>query len=126
MFPVWNQDDRLQVKDEVLGVVLDDAKKAYPVKLFQEERLINDTIGDTNIVLVASGTLSDGRVFDRGDVTFESIDVGDDGVIQSVIDTEGMAWKIEEAGLTSEDGSTVLPRIPTLIYFWFGWYAFHP
>ena len=126
MFPVWNQDGRLQVKDEVLGVVLDDAKKAYPVKLFQEERLINDTIGDTNIVLVASGTLSDGRVFDRGDVTFESIHVGDDGVIQSVIDTDGMAWNNEEAGLTSQDGSTVLPRIPTLIYFWFGWYAFHP
>jgi hypothetical protein len=107
-------------------VVLDDAKKAYPVKLFQEERLINDTIGDTNIVLVASGTLSDGRVFDRGDVTFESIDVGSDGVIQSVIDTDGTAWQVEEAGLTNADNSTVLPRIPTLIYFWFGWYAFHP
>ena len=65
-------------------------------------------------------------MFDRGDVTFESIHVGDDGVIQSVIDTDGMAWNNEEVGLTSEDGSTVLPRIPTLIYFWFGWYAFHP
>jgi hypothetical protein len=32
----------------------------------------------------------------------------------------------EEAGLSSADDSTVLPRIPTLIYFWFGWYAFHP
>ena len=126
MFPVWNQDDRLLAKDEVLGVVLDDAKKAYPVNLFQEERLINDTIGDTDIVLVASGTLSDGRVFDRGDVTFESIDVGSDGVIQSVIDTDRTAWQVEEAGLTNADNSTVLPRIPTLIYFWFGWYAFHP
>ena len=36
MFPVWNQDDRLLAKDEVLGVVLDDAKKAYPVNLFQK------------------------------------------------------------------------------------------
>ena len=42
-FPVWNRDDRLETKDEVLGLTIDEADKAYPIEVIQEERLLIQT-----------------------------------------------------------------------------------
>ena len=37
MFPVWNRDVRLDTKDQVLTLSIDDVHKAYPVDLLQVE-----------------------------------------------------------------------------------------
>lgn len=128
MFPIWNRDQRLEPKDEVLGLSADGVNKAYPIAALQELRVVNDTVGETNYVIVASSYSSDVRVFKRGDREFQ-LTSEDDGFAapSSLVDADGTVWEVDNEGLRSTSGGTeVLPRVPTLVYFWFGWFAFFP
>ena len=126
MFPVWNRDDRLEVKDEVLALSEGDAHKAYPIQDLNQVRLVNDTIGDTEIVILASSISSDARVFKRDGRQFAlNSDEQTPVVPKTVVDDEGQVWQVSDTGLTSPDGET-LERLPSYVSFWFGWYAFHP
>ena len=126
MFPVWNRDDRLDVKDEVLALSVGGAHKAYPIPDLNEMRVVNDTIGDKEIVILASSISSDARVFERDGMKFK-LDPEDPApmVPTTVLDQEGRVWQVSETGLTGPDGET-LHRLPSYVAFWFGWYAFHP
>ena len=44
---------------------------------------------------------------------------------QSVVGDDGRVWRIDEDGLTADDGQT-LARLPAHRAFWFGWHAAHP
>ncbi len=128
MFPVWNRDLVLEAKDEVLGLSAGDTYKAYPVMTLRDMRIVNDTVGDENVVIVSSRMSSDVRVFERGDETF-SLNSGSDveGIPNSLVDSEGGKWVVSETGLRrTDDESETLSRLPSFVVFWFGWYAFHP
>ena len=45
MFPVPYRDDRLETKDVVLGVQLNDSYKAYSSAALRESSLVNDVVG---------------------------------------------------------------------------------
>ena len=126
MFPVWDRDDRLDVKDEVLALTEGDIHKAYPIPDLNELRVVNDTIGDREIVILASSISSDARVYERGGRQF-SLDLEDQTPVapKTVMDDEGQVWQVSDNGLTGPDGET-LERLPSYVSFWFGWYAFHP
>ncbi len=126
MFPVWNQDDRLDVKDEVLALSEGDTHKAFPIRDLNEVRVINDSIGDTEIVVLASSISSDARVFERDGRQFElNPDEQTPVVPNTVVDQDGQVWTVSDTGLTGPGGET-LGRLPSYVSFWFGWYAFHP
>ena len=128
MFPVWNRDHTLEAKDEVLGLSIGDAHRAYPVMKLRELRVVNDTLGDKNMVILSSAMSSDARVFERGEETFTLLGGEDiEGIPTSLLDSNGEAWVVGKAGLTrSGDQSATLSRLPSFVAFWFGWYAFHP
>ena len=67
-------------------------------------------------------TASDGssRVYDPMDVSFSEYDGR-----QSLVDTAGVSWTVEEDQLTSADGRE-LARLPSHRAFWFGWHASFP
>ena len=126
MFPVWNRDDRLEVKDEVLALSEGDVQKAYPISSLNEIRVVNDSIGETEIAILASSISSDARVFERGGREFKlNPDEQTPVVPKTVVDDEGQVWQVSDTSLTSPDGET-LERLPSFVSFWFGWYAFHP
>lgn len=126
MFPVWNRDDRLDVKDEVLALSEGENHKAFPIRDLNEVRLINDAIGDTEIVILASSISSDARVFERDGREFAlNPDEQTPVVPKTVVDEDGQVWQVSDTGLTGPDGET-LERLPSYVSFWFGWYAFHP
>ena len=126
MFPVWNRDDRLDVKDEVLALSEGDVHKAYPIRDLNELRVVNDAIGDLEIVILASSISSDTRVFERGGRQFAlNPDAPTPAVPKTVIDEDGQVWQVSDTGLTGPDGET-LDRLPSYVSFWFGWHAFHP
>ena len=50
MFPVWDRDDRLDAKEEVLALTDGDVSKAYPLTTLQELRVVNDRVGDLEVV----------------------------------------------------------------------------
>ena len=128
MFPVWIRDDSLEAKDVVLGVKIGEAQKAYPVSVLQVERVVNDTLGETNVVVLGSEISQAAKAYERGDQEFSRVE-GDTstGVPMKLVDQSGHVWDVtEEALVNASDSSQTLPRIPTHSSFWFGWYAFYP
>ena len=129
MFPVWNRDHTLEAKDEVLGLSIGNTHRAYPVMKLREMRVVNDTLGDLNVVIVSSAMSSDARVFERGNEVFSLDSSASDAfaIPSTLIDDEGATWTVSQTGLAKSGGAgETLSRLPSFVAFWFGWYAFHP
>ncbi len=119
MFPVFNRDATLHAKETVIGVGIGGDHKAYPVSAFQEEPVINDTVGGQEIVVVGSSLWGTGRVYERGGLMFAEDDDG-------LRDAGGALWSVSENALTRSGDGETLARIPTITSFWHGWFSFHP
>jgi hypothetical protein len=137
MFPVWQRSELLADKDFVYALQLDGAPKAYDVKALAAEQVVNDTLGETALVLVAGDvvtvngfsrragpvTYTNGgevRAYARGDEVFSP--APEAGII---LDAAGEQWQVTEEALLGPDGKTA-PRINGHLAYWFGWYAFFP
>ena len=128
MFPVWNRDITFEPKAVVVGLSIGDSAKAYGVTDLQEVRLINDTVGGLNVVVVASPESRAGRIYERGETVFSLPEADDPNMAPTtLVDETGAPWQVTESGLVnSADPSAVFPRIPSLTSFWFGWFQYHP
>ena len=130
MFPVPNRDDRLETKDVVLGVQLNDSYKAYSSTALLKSRIVNDVLGGEEILILGSGANQGARVYYRGGRSFKLAPNNEDGRlgIPSLIeDSDGGTWQVtEEFLVNTADESEKLARIPTHMSFWFGWFQFHP
>ena len=127
MFPVWDRDERLDAKEEVLGLTDGDDYKAYPVATLRALGVVNDRVGDEEVVIVASAGSSSVRVYQRRGQQFGLLPDDDrvGGLPSVVVDQDGNKWTLTEDGLTDDSG-TSLRRVPANVVFWFGWFAFHP
>ena len=125
MFAVPDRDDRLETKDVVLGVRVNDSFKAYPVAALQEERVVNDVVGGEGVVVLGSAASQGARAYFRGDRVFEATDAGA-GIPLVIADVEGGTWQVtEEFLVNAANASERLARIPTHTSYWFGWFQFH-
>ncbi len=121
-FPVWQKSDRLERGAEVYALRLDGRAKAWPIERVLAERLVNDRLGETALVLVGDRGSGAVRAFERGELTFSPGSAPDE-----LIDQQGRRWRIEEDALSPQSaGDGELPRLPGHVAFWFGWYGFHP
>ncbi len=137
MFPVWQRSGLLADKDFIYALHLDGVPKAYEVKALTAEGVVNDTVGDTPVVLVAGDmvtvngvhrlvgevTYSNGgevRAYARDDHTFSPGPTPGE-----ILDAAGATWQVTEEALLGPDGQTA-PRINGHLAYWFGWYAFFP
>ena len=127
MFPVGQRSDLLATKAEVLGIVLDGAPRAYPLFSLAGEPVVNDRLGETNLVVVTKPDAGS-RAYERGSHSFSpggSAESG--GSVTVLLDEEGRGWRIEEEALILiENPEERLARIPTHVAYWFGWYASYP
>ena len=128
MFPVWNRDVTFDPKEVVVGLSIADSAKAYRVADLQQVRLVNDTVGGVNVVVVASPESRAGRIYERGDTTFALPPTDEpDAPPSALVDETGLPWQITGTGLiNNSDTSETLPRIPSLTSFWFAWFQYHP
>ena len=110
-------------------MLVDDIPKAYPLEHLIPEQVTNDTLGDTNLVLVSRETpqrdffepggasvrayVRDDHTFTPGESPFE------------VVDEQGAIWDVTENALVNAGGDE-LPRMAGALAFWFGWYGFFP
>jgi len=138
MFPVWQRSDVLETKARVYALQIDGIPKAYPVDLLTEQQVVNDTIGSTALVLIAThGEINvDGenqrvgsviynaggevRAYNRQDEEFSPGPNPD-----TVVDSAGLLWQVTEEALIGPDGQMV-PRVNGHLAYWFGWYTFFP
>ncbi|MBC8504861.1 MAG: DUF3179 domain-containing protein [Anaerolineales bacterium] len=138
MFPVWQRSDLLETKDRIYALQIEGIPKAYPIELLSEEQVVNDTIGNTALVLIANRgkIFVDGenqrvgpviykaggevRAYNRQEETYSP---GPDA--DTVLDSTGRTWQITEEALIGPDGK-MAPRVNGHLAYWFGWYTFFP
>ena len=145
MFPVWRRSKALPAKARVYTLRLDGVPKAYPIEVLAARRVVNDVVGHTSVVLVATrGIVSvrgrrEAGVVDRvraGNVTYsaggevrayrrgvERFHPGEDA--NTILDSGGRRWHITENALVAATGARA-PRINGFLAYWFGWYEFFP
>jgi hypothetical protein len=122
-FPVWQKDSRMKRNDEVYALIVDGKPKAYSVDGVIVAGVVNDTIGDTTIVLVADPVSGSIRAFSRGEHTLLRNPQGE------LVDDQGKVWVVREEALSSEDADgrqQRLERLPGHVAYWFGWFGFYP
>ncbi len=129
MFPAWTRDARLETKSEVLAITIGDAHKAYPIEVLRQERVVNDEVVGTGVVVIASSRSTGARVYAREGQVFSLPSEGEtfEGLPLALVDSDGLEWTVTEDALVSaSDPSETLARLATHPAFWFGWFAFHP
>jgi hypothetical protein len=120
------QDDRLYVKEFVVGVEINGEPVAFPFSVLNDEPVVNYEVGGEPVLVVFNADTGTGVVYEReveGQIlTFSQ----DEGTV--ITDSEtGTIWN----GLTGEalegplTGNT-LPRIKSTSSFWFGWKDWFP
>ena len=109
MFPALSTDQELTQKDFVFGVRLPGAAKAWPLTAFSKKRVINDSAGFQNLVLVGDAKTRTVRAYDRGDLEFSEDLMAD-----------GTNWAVTEEALVASDGRKA-PRIAGHVAYWFAW-----
>ena len=128
MFSIPTKDSRLKNKDEVLGLVFDEASGealAIEVAYLLERPVYQGELSSRKFVVLtdASGAA---RVYEASDHRFEAWDGN-----RTVRDSAGGAWRVLEDRLQFDSGSEndpgrTLRRLPQHRAFWFGWHAAFP
>ncbi|NOH10947.1 MAG: DUF3179 domain-containing protein [Chloroflexi bacterium] len=119
-------DDRLYIKEFVIGVENDGDTKAYPFGVLNDEPVVNDTLGETPVLVVFDADTGSGVAFSRI-VDGETLTFDLSGNLGLVDQETGTSWD----GLTGEAlegplAGSQLERIKSTHSFWFGWKDLHP
>lgn len=115
MFPtIVRNEEKVRRKDYVYGIRDVGAAKAWPLQAFQDEPVINDTLGVKNVVLIGNHKTRSVRAYQRNTQTFQA------GASVHTLKGPGGEWKIEENFIIGPEG-TKLARIPGHISYWFAW-----
>ena len=122
-----NFDERLQTKEFVIGVELENAAIAYPFSVLNHEPIINDSLDGKDYLVMFDLQSGASVVFERTvegqTLTFSQ---NDDESTMTDLET-GSIW--ERMNGTAIDGplrGTELKRVKSVASFWFGWVDFHP
>lgn len=115
MFPaVVAREDDVKRKEYVFGIRDVGAAKAWPVEAFAGGRVINDAVGNRDVVLIGDAATRTVRAYDRNGLKFEKSDQSDH------LSGPGGLWKIGEDHLTGPEG-TRLYRVAGHVAYWFAW-----
>ena len=118
MFPAYIGDKTLQQKEQVFGLRISGSQKAWPLKLFEKPRAINDRVGILPVVLIGDASTSTVRAYRSEGKQFE---LGKDMQLKS----ENKEWTLTETELIGPQGEK-LPRLPGHIAYWFAWSGYYP
>ena len=115
MFPAAvGREDEVRRKDYVFGIRDVGAAKAWPVQVFEGGRVINDAVGNRDVVLIGDAATRTVRAYERDGRTF--VKSGQTGMLSG----QAGLWRIEEDYLESPEG-TRLPRVAGHVSYWFAW-----
>jgi len=126
------RDDRLAVKQFVVGVIQDGGAVAYPWSTLNDEPVVNDVVSDVPILVVFYAETGISAVFDRRvagqTLTFSLAEPGTPSEEMFLVDAEtGSRW----LGLTGQAiagplAGETLTRVKSTSSFWFGWKDNYP
>lgn len=122
MFPVSPRDARLPPKSYVFALRINDHPKAYPMSVLGEKQIVNDVVGETNVVILADTATNTARAYERRAYRFSAGKISQEIVEQQA----GEVWRVQEEQLVNSRTGEKLPRLGGHVSYWFGWYAFYP
>jgi Protein of unknown function (DUF3179) len=117
MFPDLVSDHRLAPKAYVFALRADGHQRAWPLAAFAGGRVINDRIGDLDVVLIGDAATHTVRAYRSDGRAFEA------GADAMTVRADGQDWRVEEDALRAPDGRQ-LERLPGHIAYWFAWQTF--
>jgi hypothetical protein len=120
MFPVWKRSKTLPEKTWVFALLVGSSPKAYPLEALAREKVVDDTLGGTPVVLLADPGTQEVRAYERGAFQFKP---GKDAL--TPVGPDGRSWRATEEALLGPGGER-LPRLPGHLAYWFGWFSFYP
>ena len=119
-------DDRLYVKEFVIGVEQDGQAVAYPFSFLNDTPVLNDTVGSQSLLVVFDAETGNGVVFDRQVADHILTFSITDGLRITDAETgtiwNGLTGQAIEGPLAGES----LNRIKSTASFWFGWKDWYP
>ena len=120
-------DDRLPVKEKVIGVRLGGQVKAYSFTALARDRVVNDTLGGVPLVVVFDGPSQSGAVY-RRDSGGNTLTFAPGRVALSMVDSAtGSTWDgMSGKSIAGVDAGMDLEQVPITYSFWFGWVDFYP
>jgi len=122
MFPAVVEDEsRLSRKDYVFGLRTFAASKAWPLSVFEDMPVINDSLGNTPVVLVGDTTTRTVRAYERA--VGEKFELASNGQLRSSVDADEQ-WQLQEGFLVDATGKQKRVRLPGHISYWFAWENF--
>lgn len=125
LFPVSNQDDRLGLKEIIIGLQNNGLYKAYQLQDVEDKKVINDQINQKPVALFSAFPFMV-RVFDPV-VDGQALQFEYNPENNTFTDTEtGSEWNFSGLSIDGQLGGKQLNRLPLDQGFWFEWVAFHP
>ena len=115
MFPALGGiEGPFEQKKQIFGLRLPGGSKAWPLRAFEEGRVLNDKVGLVDVVLIGDQRTRTVRAYGRQGNSF----LASKG--NALADQDGNIWAITERGLKRADGET-LKRLPGHVAYWFAW-----
>ncbi|MEO7319132.1 MAG: DUF3179 domain-containing (seleno)protein, partial [Chthoniobacteraceae bacterium] len=105
-------------KSWVVGIQIGAASKAYDWNRLSEQRIINDRLAETPVVLALAADQRSFAVFER------PADAGEFSISDDILLANGKSYDL--AGRDLADPSRQLKRVPASQEFWHSWRTFHP
>jgi len=118
MFPASVKDNSLKQKEKVFGLRISGANKAWPLKLFEQSKVINDQIGIIPIVLIGNAKTGTVRAYRSEGVQFQ---LSENGQLMA----NKQIWELTENELIGPNNQK-LSRLPGHIAYWFAWSGYFP
>jgi hypothetical protein len=131
LFPFSPEDDRLDAKERVHGVIKNGSAKAYRFETFAEGLTIVEDVlmgepvvvagnNDANFIVSFNRTLTDGTV-----MTFNPVSANNPlSAIMS--DQEGNTWDVFGVAISGPREGQRLTSTTSFMGYWFAWGAFYP
>lgn len=129
IFPVSNEDNRLQKKERVLGLIAGGQTMAFVINSFSSEVSIeNVSFGGEEFVVIGSSVKNFAAAYKRklDDGTTLEFTFTQGELPLVMMDNEGTKWNIFGEGIDGPRAGESLLQARTFISYWFAWAAFYP
>jgi hypothetical protein len=125
LFPVSNHDDRLALKEIVIGLENGGQYKAYKLQEIQDKKVINDKINAKSITIFSLYPFIV-RAYNPI-VNGQTLEFIYNVKNNSFIDKQtGSEWNLDGVAINGRMKAKQLTRLPFDEGFWFEWVSFHP
>jgi hypothetical protein len=112
-------------RELILGVRVENAARAYPLRRVLDQMLIQDILGGKRLVLIVGPDGKSVRVFATPDVARDFYLLSPSLGPKLMMDSTGGHWNFEGCPVGG-DAAGCLERIDAQRDYWFDWHLYHP